>query len=89
MGGFAVEAGFDGLLAPPDPTPVRRTGGGGMLEVLMPVLLALNGRAGGAGFCAASSCSCCCARNLSVDTGEPSPLCEAETALVGDEVGLP
>ena len=52
--------------------PVLRTGGFGRLFVFIPVLLALYGTGGGAGFCTTGCCPC--STNSSVLMGAPNPL---------------
>ncbi len=92
LGGFVAIAGLEGLFIPSGPLPMRRTGGAGMFEVLMPVRLARNGTGGGAGFCAACPCSCCwsCGVRLrSTEMGEPRAWRDGETAFVGEDVALP
>lgn len=87
MGGFAAGDGVEGLFTLSELPPMRRTGGTGKFEVLMPVLLARYGRAGPAAFGAISSLSVdrpYGKRVLSVVTGEPSASREGETALVGE-----
>ena len=53
---------------------VRRTGGFGRLFVDKPVVLALYGTGGGAGFCTACCSSASFARTSSAVNGAPSPL---------------
>ena len=92
LGGFAAGAWLEGLFALSELPPVRRTGGTGRFEVLMPVLLARYGRAGPAAFGAVSSLSVdglYGTRVLSVDIGELSAPREGETALVGEDVAPP